>query len=268
MKEHGNYIRISDALTLDEEDLRALASRNRDNFEFADEVNDFAQRFHVKTEYIRDPQNIGTLLFFSRIISSQRAVSDLCRQGLTHDATTILRAMLECVCVIGAIHKDPGFFKRYIESDQLSRIATGKVLRKHCKTENDRTKIDQKLKELKEEHQKKKYRKFTLREIADIGDMGSLYDTVYRFLSTYAHPTPRSLDRNLEETSDHLVATLRPSIDSISQILWTSAVLVIQAFHVTVEILLPNGKERDELLAEKSERFDDRILKLMGNQVP
>lgn len=191
---------------------RAIAARYPEKLDLATETNRITHRviYSVKPH----DGHVGELLLaalLTRQATAFQAFLILLRKGLETQAQIILRNLAEMMFITGAIGKDKTFADRWVVSEDVSRLKSLEAIardkeRRSEKVDEDTTRL---IEELRARIKTERPETFTTARIAEIADLMSYYDNLYRLTSMAVHASPRELNTAFVVDDDGNVVSMR-----------------------------------------------------------
>lgn len=192
--------------------------------------------YSIKPRSEHAPDLILAALLTKQVGAFQSIVI-LLRKGLETQAQVLLRNLAEMMFITGAIRKDETFVKRYVLAEQVGRLkALEAIVRDkqslHEEVDADTTRL---IGELRAEIERDRPETFTTKRIAEIADLSSYYDNVYRYTSMAVHASPRELNTAFVVNADGNVVSMRygPVVDDLDMCFDYGITMMLYTLHET-----------------------------------
>ena len=191
---------------------RTIAGRYAEKLELAVEANRLTHRvlYSIKphSEHVPDLMLAAMLI---RQASAFQSIVILLRHGLETQSQVLLRNLAEMMFITGAIRKDETFAERYVLAEEVGRLKALEAIvrdkqRRHEEVDADTTRL---IGELRAKIKRDPPERFTTARIAEIAELSSYYDNVYRYTSMAVHASPRELNTAFTVDADGNVASMR-----------------------------------------------------------
>lgn len=151
---------------------------------------------------------LATLL--TRQVTAFQSFYLLLKKGLFFQSQILLRNIAENMFIIGASRKDPKFAGKFVRSEEVTRKKSlDALVRDETSRGND---VDQEVLDLiaslEEMIEQEGITTYSTERIAQIADLSSYYDTLYRLTSMSVHTSSRGLDSALETDDDGTITAV------------------------------------------------------------
>jgi len=225
-------------------------------FMLADEVNRLCQKSMFELDaHNRNVQEMLVATLYIRVLSNYQGAILLCERGMTPEARTVLRAMLEALFSLCAIAKEQKLAVDFVKEDQRRRL---KFLVKYRKVYDglpehvDPHEIETLEEELKKE--KNEIRERSTEEWAKEAGLHDWYLTAYAVLSDSVHSKVRDLERYLFLNEKEEVVRFRwgPDDNWIQEILVTNIEGILVGLKCTISFF---GQQKDKIIEDLRARL-------------
>lgn len=176
---------------------------------------------------------LATLL--ARQSSSFQSFYLLLKKGLFFQSQILLRNIAENMFIIGASRKDPEFAGKYVLSEEVTRKKSlDALVRDEQSRGND---VDQEILDLiatlVEKIESEGITTYTTERMAQIAELSSYYDTLYRLTSMSVHTSSRGLDSALETDDNGKITavTYEPIFDGLDMYLDYGISMMLYSLH-------------------------------------
>lgn len=212
------------------------ADKYAQKFALAADTNKSAHKLiysvEIHNEHLPDIL-LATLL--TRQATSFQAFYLLITKGLFFQSQILLRNVAENMFIVGAARKDPDFISKFVAAEEISRKKSLEALvrdeeRRGNDVEQEVFDLIATLGELIENEQ---ITSFTTERIAQIADLSSYYDTLYRLTSMSVHTSPRGLDSALETDDNGVIVavTYEPKFDALDMYIDFGISMMLYTLH-------------------------------------
>ncbi len=227
----------TDGFLSDEPDFEAQAEeRYGEKLELAADANRLAHgliySIQIHNEHLPDIL-LATLL--ARQSSSFQSFYLLLKKGLFFQSQILLRNIAENMFIIGASRKDPEFAGKYVLSEEVTRKKSlDALVRDEQSRGND---VDQEVLDLiatlVEKIESEGITTYTTERMAQIAELSSYYDTLYRLTSMSVHTSSRGLDSALETDDDGKITavTYEPIFDGLDMYIDYGISMMLYSLH-------------------------------------
>jgi hypothetical protein len=210
--------------------------RYAEKFELAADANRLAHGLiysvQVQNEHLPDIL-LATLL--TRQTASFQSFYLLLKKGLFFQSQILLRNVAENMFIIGASRKDPEFVDKFVLSEEVTRKKSlDALVRDEQSRGND---IDQDvidlIASLEEKIEREGATTYRTERIAQIAELSSYYDTLYRLTSMSVHTSSRGLDSALETDDDGRIVsiTYEPIFDGLDMYIDYGISMMLYSLH-------------------------------------
>ncbi len=159
----------------------------------------------------------------------------LLRKGLFYQSQILLRNIAENMFTIGASRKDPEFPGKFVLSEEVTRKKSLDALVRD-ETSRGNT-VDQEVLDLiatlEAKIEQEGITTYRTERIAQIAELSSYYDTLYRLTSMSVHTSSRGLDSALETDDDGAITavTYEPIFDGLDMYLDYGISMMLYSLH-------------------------------------
>ncbi len=206
-------------------------------------VNTFCQGLQYELEFHTDSNDqILAATLFARSVSTYQAFIILLLKGMQDQASMVLRCLMECVFLLVAISKNPGYSEKIAKSDQAaykkSRNKLKRFLERHNPNHSDLSIIEDQIQEVSQVIADHNCKQFRISDIAKDADLEDWYDIVYSVLCEAVHSSPRSLEELLA-IEDNKITCLRnhPRSDDLDPLFITGLNIMLFSIEAISSIL-------------------------------
>lgn len=212
-----------------------IVARYKTAFDIATKANQLAHTVLFTADvHNEDGQE---LLYITLLTKQARAFQGfilLLKRGLLAPAQVLLRNMAETMFIVGALGQDRTFGARYIASEEIARKKLLSALVKNAQQRGEV--VAQETKDLIASIEKRikdeKITAFRIEQIAEIAKLTPYYDSLYRFTSTEAHTSARSLEDALI-VEDGVIVSLKyePVTEKLDMYLHYGISMMLHSLH-------------------------------------
>jgi len=224
-----------------EDDIR---SAYPDWYSLTMKVNTFCQRLQYDLEFRSDDANqVIAATLFARAVTTYQAFIILSKRGMPHQASMILRCLIECVFLLVAISKNPGYSRKIADSDQHDYKRSRKNLKQFLERHNPDHKgigiIQDQIKETSQKIDENNCKPLKIRLIARDAGLEDWYDTVYCSLCEPVHSSIRSLEELLKFNNNQKITYLEnhPNTEDLGILFLTGSNIMLFAIEGISAIL-------------------------------
>lgn len=191
-----------------------------------------------------DNQTFLTAALFGRGLSSLQSAIILAERGITGDARTAARSLLETVFYLGALRKDTAFAEELIADDFSRRQKLARALLRlpDGLDDPDKDKLSDFLKRMEESDLPPEEVKIFM--AARKAELEDIYNTYYRGLSNdAAHPSVTALNRHVEADANGVVTGLKfgPAAADVGDTVLAICTGAVYLIHLTNQMLAEPG---------------------------
>lgn len=174
---------------------------NKQYFDLAEGLNELSQSLMLELEPKKEnEQELIVTLLYCRAISHFQGAIILTERGMTSEARSLIRGLLDVVFACCALAKNKELVEDYIKDDLCQRLklvnsfmSLPKEIKKRHKTSNKKLKAL--AEELKQEIEKESVKPLTSEYLAQKAGMQGHYLTMFSMLSSSTHSRVRDLER-------------------------------------------------------------------------
>ena len=196
------------------------AEQYAQKFELAADANRLAHKLIYSIEiHNKHLPDILLATLLTRQATSFQAFYLLLTKGLFFQSQILLRNVAENMFIVGAARKDQDFVNKFVAAEEISRKKSLEALvRDEQKRGNDvEQEVIDLIASLKDMIANGEITSFSTEGIAQIADLSSYYDTLYRLTSMSVHTSPRGLDSALQTDDNGVIVsiTYEPKFDAL-----------------------------------------------------
>jgi hypothetical protein len=224
-----------------EDDIR---SAYPDWYSLTMKVNTFCQRLQYDLEFRSDDANqVIAATLFARAVTTYQAFIILSTRGMPHQASMILRCLIECVFLLVAISKNPDYSRKIADSDQHDYKRSRKNLKQFLERHNPDHQgigiIQDQIKETSQKIDENNCKPLKIRLIARDAGLEDWYDTVYCSLCEPVHSSIRSLEELLKFNNNQKITYLEnhPNTEDLGILFLTGSNIMLFAIEGISAIL-------------------------------
>lgn len=242
-----------------------VMEQNRSLFDLAYDINCCAHKLKYKCDVRnRDLQALTIMGLYFRVLDIYSSSIILCENDLGNESATVTRTGLEAVFFMSAIARNYDFAKDFIKSDQKDRlkflnVASNPKSSLYELFERDSEDLKQLKIELKEEVENEKIIERKVEVAAQKAGLQEQYDYIYRILSQYSHPSPRSLENYFDFDENGIATGLvyPQKTSTVPLAMFTSISVILMAIKILNEQFQLDSSEIEEFEKRYKECDDD-----------
>jgi hypothetical protein len=184
---------------------------NKEYFDLSEGLNELSQSLMLQLEPKKDKeQEVIVSLLYCRVISHFQGVIILAERGMTSEARSIIRGLLDAVFACCALAKNQELVKDFINDDLCQRLkivnsfmSLPKDVKRRHKTSN--SKLKALAKEIQQEIDEKSVKPLTSEFLAQKAGMQGHYHTMFSLLSSSTHSRARDLERYFQDADGNKI---------------------------------------------------------------